>query len=62
MDHSNARVQQRGACQDEALLRMVDNELSGMYREPEAAAVLRTGGDPKAGVCTLSSGQTVQVY
>ena len=47
---------------DDALLRMVDIELSGLYREPEASAVLRTGGDPKAGICTLSSGQTVQVY
>lgn len=47
---------------DDAPLRMVDTGLSGLYREQEAAAVLRTGCDPKAGVCTPSSGQVVQVY
>ena len=47
---------------DDALLRMVDIELSGSYREPEAAKVLRAAGDPKAGICTLASGQIVQVY
>jgi hypothetical protein len=47
---------------DRAILRMVDIEMSGQYREPDAADVLRTGGDPQSGVCTLSSGTTVTIY
>lgn len=47
---------------DDAILRMVDIELTGSYREPEAAKVIRTSGDPAAGICTLASGQTVQVF
>ncbi len=46
---------------DRAILRMVDIELSGSYREPEAADVLRTGGDPRDGTCTVSAG-TVQIF
>jgi hypothetical protein len=36
---------------DAAILRMVDVELSGTYREPYAAEVVRTGGNPKDGAC-----------
>lgn len=47
---------------DKAILRVVDIEMTGNYREPEAADVLRKGGDPKSGVCTLESGQQVTIY
>jgi hypothetical protein len=47
---------------DTAILRMVDIELSGVYHEPAADEVLRTGGDPKSGRCTLESGENVQSF
>lgn len=47
---------------DKAILRNVEIELSGVYREPEAADILRTGGDPKSGLCTLASGGTATIY
>jgi len=47
---------------DDAIVRMVDIELSGTYREPEPAEILRTGGDPSSGRCTLGSGDQVLVY
>jgi hypothetical protein len=47
---------------DTAILRMVDIELSGVYREPAADEVRRTGGDPKSGRCTLESGENVQSF
>ncbi len=47
---------------DRAMLRMVDIEMTGTYREPEAADVLRTGGDPESGACKLASGETVTIY
>ncbi|HWA75919.1 MAG TPA: vWA domain-containing protein [Polyangiaceae bacterium] len=47
---------------DRAILRMVDIELSGAYREPNADEVLRTGGSPENGACTLESGQVVTIY
>jgi hypothetical protein len=47
---------------DDAILRMVDIELSGEYREPSADEVVRTGGNPENGRCELESGETVQVY
>lgn len=47
---------------DRAILRMVDIELSGVYREPEPSEILRTGGDPQDGACTLSSGSQVLAY
>jgi hypothetical protein len=36
--------------------------MSGVYREPSAAEVIRTGGDPQNGACELESGQTVYVF
>ncbi len=45
-----------------AILRMVDIELSGQYREPTAAEVIREGGDPQSGSCKLATGQTVVVF
>ena len=47
---------------NDAMLRMVDMEMSGEYREPEAASILRTGGDPTDGACTLESGETVLIF
>lgn len=47
---------------DDAILRMVDIEMSGVYHEPTASEVIRTGGDPQNGACELESGQTVYVF
>ncbi|KYF67338.1 vWA domain-containing protein [Sorangium cellulosum] len=47
---------------DRAILRMVDIELSGVYREPEPSEILRTGGDPLDGACALASGVEVLAY
>ena len=47
---------------DDAILRMVDIEMTGVYREPAAAEVIRAGGDPQNGACVLESGQTVYVF
>jgi len=47
---------------DLAIERMVDIELSGVYREPDESEILRTGGDPKDGACQLDSGETVLVF
>lgn len=47
---------------DTAILRMVDIELSGVYREPTADEVIRTGGDPQSRACTMSSGDVLWAY
>jgi hypothetical protein len=47
---------------DDAILRMVDIEMTGVYRGPLATDVLRTGGNPAEGACTLESGQTVFAF
>lgn len=47
---------------DRAILRMVEIELSGTYHEPNADEVLRTGGSPLDGACTLESGEVVAAY
>ena len=41
---------------DDAILRMVDVELSGQYHEPNAAEIIRVGGDPQDGACALPDG------
>lgn len=46
---------------DKAVLRMVDVELSGSYREPTSDEVIRTSGNPQSGICKVSSG-TVSIY
>jgi hypothetical protein len=46
----------------DAIVRMVDIEMSGVYHEPSADQVLRTGGDPQRGACTLDSGQTAFAF
>jgi hypothetical protein len=47
---------------DDAILRMVDIEMSGEYHEPAADEIIRTGGDPTDGACTLDSGEVVGVF
>jgi hypothetical protein len=47
---------------DDAILRMVDIELSGEYREPAADEIIRTGGNPQDGACTLESGSVLQAF
>jgi len=47
---------------DVAILRMVDIEMTGEYREPRGEDVLRAGGDPQNGACLLESGQSVFVF
>lgn len=47
---------------NDAVLRMVEIELSGVYREPAADEIIRTGGNPEHGACTLESGETVNAY
>ena len=47
---------------NKAIVRMVSIELSGQYAEPIGADIIRTGGDPKDGRCTLASGQSVDIF
>jgi hypothetical protein len=47
---------------DSAILRMVDIELTGTYREPAPAEIVRTGGNPQNGACKLDSGVEVLVF
>jgi hypothetical protein len=47
---------------DDAILRMVDIELTGEYREPAEDEVIRTGGNPENRRCTLGSGEVVEAY
>lgn len=45
-----------------AILRMVDIEMTGTYREPSADEIIRTGGSPDNGICTMSDGRTVTIF
>ena len=47
---------------DDAIVRMVDIEMSGVYREPTPEQIVRTGGDPRNGACVLTSGTEVVAY
>jgi Mg-chelatase subunit ChlD len=47
---------------DKAISRMVDIEMTGQYKEPEAADVLRTGGNPQSGACKLEGNRTAIAY
>jgi hypothetical protein len=47
---------------DSAILRVVDIEMTGVYREPAAAEILRRGGNPQNGICTLGSGKVLSVF
>lgn len=45
------------------IVRMVSIELSGIYREPDAADIIRTGGNPSSGACVLpGDAGTVSVF
>lgn len=46
---------------EDAVRRMVDIELTGVYREPDTDEIIRTGGDPHDGRCT-AGGETYVVY
>lgn len=47
---------------DRAILRMIDIEMTGRYREPEATEIVRTGGNPRNGACRTTTGETVEIY
>jgi hypothetical protein len=47
---------------NDAVLRMVDIEMSGAWREPDGAQILRTGGDPQDGRCVLPDGREVAIF
>jgi hypothetical protein len=47
---------------DDAIVRMVDIEMSGEYREPAEAEILRTGGDPQDGACQLEGDEEAIVF
>lgn len=44
---------------DDAILRMMDIEMSGVYREPSEDELIRTGGDPVDGRCVLEDSSEV---
>jgi hypothetical protein len=47
---------------DQAILRMVQIELSGAYAEPSEDQIVRRSGNVEAGACKLESGDTVEVF
>ena len=47
---------------DNAILRMVDAELTGKHAEPGMDQIVRTSGAPENGTCQLSSGETVAAF
>lgn len=47
---------------DNAMRRVIATELTGTYVPPTSAEIIRTGGDPKDGRCTLSDGQQVAIF
>jgi hypothetical protein len=47
---------------DQAILRMVDVELTGKYEEPNKETIVRTTGTPENGMCALESGETVAIF
>jgi hypothetical protein len=47
---------------DVAMLRMVDIEMTGEYKEPAEDEIIRSGGDPQDGACELSSGEAVFAF
>jgi hypothetical protein len=46
----------------DAIVRMVDIEMSGIYREPDPQQIIRTQGNPESGACALEQGQSVQPF
>lgn len=47
---------------DAAVRRMVDIELTGVYREPSSDEIIRTGGDPADGACVMDDGEELLVF
>ncbi|MBL8606940.1 MAG: VWA domain-containing protein [Myxococcales bacterium] len=47
---------------DQAIVRMIQIELTGRHAEPEARQVVRQVGKPKDGKCALASGMVVASY
>lgn len=47
---------------DNAMLRMIDIELTGVYHEPAPSEIIRTGGNPQNGACALPSGESAIVF
>jgi hypothetical protein len=47
---------------DVAMLRMIDIELTGVYHEPRADEIIRSGGNPQNGACALPSGESAIVF
>ena len=47
---------------DNAILRMVDVEMTGKYTEPAMDDIIRTSGKPENGTCNLQSGEKVQAF
>jgi hypothetical protein len=47
---------------DDAMVRMVDIEMSGVYHEPAREEIVRTGGNPRDGACALASGENVVIF
>jgi len=45
-----------------AMRRMVAIELTGVYVEPAATEIIRTGGDPQSRLCTLADGSAVTAW
>ncbi len=46
----------------DAVVRMVRIEVTGDYIDPTADEVIRTGGDPEDGACTLEEDRIVLVF
>jgi hypothetical protein len=46
----------------DAMVRMVELELSGVYTPPLAEQIVRTTGDPEDGLCTLDTGATALAF
>lgn len=45
-----------------AMLRVIEIEMTGVYREPEPTQVIRAGGDPRDGACELEGGKVVEIF
>jgi hypothetical protein len=44
------------------IVRMVSIELSGVYAEPELSDIIRTGGNPSSGQCTIADAGSVSIF
>lgn len=46
----------------DAMSRMIEIELTGVYREPASSELIRSAGKPADGVCVLDDDETVSVF